>query len=102
MFSTLYKILLSIGTLYGTIRQGEIMSQFEKLLERIKNNPKSVRFEELQKILEKYGFISSQPQGGSSHYTFRRSDGKKVTIPKHSPYVKAIYVKLVIDLIGEE
>lgn len=94
--------MLSVGTLYGTIEQGETMSQFEKLLERIKNNPKSVRFEELQKILEKYGFVGSQPQGGSSHYTFRRTDGKKMTIPKHSPYVKAIYVKLVIDLIGEE
>ena len=102
MFSTLYKLLLSAGTLYGTIKQREIMSQFEKLLERIKNNPKSVRFEELQKILEKYGFVGSQPQGCSSHYTFRRTDGKKVTIPRHSPYVKAIYVKLVIDLIGEE
>ena len=78
------------------------MSQFEKLLERIKNNPQTVKFEELQKILEKNGFVGSQPQSGSSHYTFRRDDGKKITIPKHSPFVKAIYVKLVIDLLGEE
>ena len=42
------------------------MSQLEKLLLRIKNNPKTVRFDELDKILKRLDFEVRQPKGGSS------------------------------------
>jgi hypothetical protein len=77
------------------------LSQWEKLLERIRNNPKTVTFEELDKILVRSGYEKRQPGGGSSHYTFRKKGKLPLTIPKKSPYVKEEYVKLVIEALGE-
>ena len=75
------------------------MSKFEKLLERIKNNPKTVRFEELEKILLRYGFKESQSGGGSSHYIFKKGE-QVFTIPRHGQFVKAVYVLQVIEALG--
>ena len=78
------------------------MRQWEKLLERIRNNPKTVTFEEVAKILCKLGYEQRQPGGGSSHYTFRKPGKPPLTIPRKSPYVKEEYVKLVIAAIDED
>ena len=48
------------------------MSQWEKLLLRITSLDKNLRFEELRKVLESYGYTMSAPRGGSSHCTFRK------------------------------
>ena len=47
------------------------MSQFDKLLQRIRLLDKNLRFEELQKVLEHYGYTMSGPASGSSHKSFR-------------------------------
>lgn len=57
------------------------MSQFDKLLQRICSLDKDMRFEELRRILEYYGYTMKQPRSGSSHYTFRKSGKQPVTIP---------------------
>ncbi|WP_366924314.1 hypothetical protein MFMK1_001300 [Metallumcola ferriviriculae] len=44
------------------------MTKLEKLLQKVKNNPKQVRFQELDKILIRSGFTRRQPGIGSSHY----------------------------------
>ena len=74
------------------------MSKFEKLLEKIKNNPKSVRFEEIEKVLLHSGFKESQSRGGSSHYNFRK-DGQLFTIPRHGQFVKEVYILQVIEAL---
>ena len=48
------------------------MSQWDKLLKRILSLSKDMRFEELKKVLEAYGYEMSNPRSGSSHYTFRK------------------------------
>ena len=79
------------------------MSRFGKLLERIKSLSKDMRFEELRKVLESYGYTMNAPKGGSSHYTFRKPGKMPITIPKHEP-IKKLYVQMVKDVIenGEE
>jgi len=62
------------------------MSKLEKLLQKIKNNPKQVRFEELDKILTRAGFEKRQPKGGSSHYYYTKG-ALKVSIPYRQPYI---------------
>ena len=47
------------------------MSKWDKLLLKITSLSKDVRFTELQKILESYGYEMKTPRSGSSHYTFR-------------------------------
>ena len=48
------------------------MSKWDKLIARICNLSKDLRFIELQKVLETYGYRMDAPRGGSSHYTFRK------------------------------
>ncbi len=76
------------------------MSKLEKLLQRIKNNPKTVRFEELDKVLRREGYEPSQPRGGSSHYTYKKFGGRSITIPRQLPYVNECYVRDVLDTLG--
>ena len=77
------------------------MSKLEKLLQRIKNNPKTVRFEEIEKILLRNDFNESQSGGGSSHYIFKKGD-TSVTIPRHGKFVKEIYIEQAIAALEEE
>ncbi len=49
------------------------MSSWEKLLTRIRSLDKDMRFDELKKVLEEYGYIMKMPRSGSSHATFRKS-----------------------------
>ena len=77
------------------------MSQFDKLLQRIRSLDKNLRFEEIKKVMEYFGYTMSGPSGGSSHKTFRKTGRMPVTIPQHEPIKKA-YVELVSDLIESE
>lgn len=77
------------------------MGQLEKLLEKIKNNPKQVRFKELDRLLIRAGFSRRQPHGGSSHYTYTKGMAR-LTVPYHQPHVGEAYVRLVIKILEGE
>lgn len=77
------------------------MSKFDKLLQRICLLDKDIRFDELRKILEYYGYIMKQPRSGSSHYTFRKAGKEPITIPRHEP-IKKVYVQMVKEIIESE
>ena len=48
------------------------MSKWDKLIMRIYTLSKDLRFDELRKVLESYGYTMNNPRSGSSHYTFRK------------------------------
>lgn len=77
------------------------MSKWDKLLEKICSLSKEMRFDELRRVLESYGYRINQPKGGSSHYTFRKEGCRPVTIPKHEP-IKKVYVEMVKEVIESE
>lgn len=77
------------------------MSQFDKLLQRILSLDKNLRFDEIKKILESYGYTMSGPASGSSHKTFRKPGVLPITIPQHEPIKKA-YVEMVKNMIESE
>lgn len=77
------------------------MSKWEKLLEKLYSLSKDMRFEELRKILEYYGYEMKAPRSGSSHYTFRKKGCNPITIPKHEP-IKKVYVEMVRDIVEKE
>jgi predicted RNA binding protein YcfA (HicA-like mRNA interferase family) len=77
------------------------MSKTDKLLQKIRNNPQSVSFEDLDKVLRSFGFEPRQPKGGSSHYFYQRSGFGQITVPRKKPFVKKIYVKNALSLIDE-
>lgn len=77
------------------------MSQIDKLLKRILSLDKNIRFDELRKVLESYGYTMTSPSGGSSHKTFRKPGCMPITIPRHEP-IKKIYVEMVKEVIESE
>lgn len=77
------------------------MSKWDKLLRRIHSLSVDLRFEELRKVLESYGYEMNSPRGGSSHYTFRKQGCWPITIPKHEP-IKKVYVEMVRQVVESE
>lgn len=77
------------------------MSKWDKLLAKICSLSKDLRFEELRKVLESYGYEMHAPRSGSSHYTFRKPGCNPITIPKHEP-IKKVYVELVKQVVESE
>ena len=77
------------------------MSKFDKLIKEILSLSMDLRFDELKKILEFYGYVMTAPKSGSSHYTFRKQGCNPVTIPKHEP-IKKVYVQMVKDIVEAE
>ena len=77
------------------------MSKWDKLLARICTLSKDIRFDELRKVLESYGYEMNTPRSGSSHYTFRKKGCRPITIPKHEP-IKKVYVEMVKQIVESE
>ena len=77
------------------------MSRWEKLLARLYEGDASLRFDELKKVLEHYGYAAAETKGGSSHITFRKEGHNPVTIPRHNP-IKRVYVEIVRDAVMED
>jgi len=73
------------------------MSQKDKLLKAMKNNPKDVPFEDIKKLLEGCGYTCYN--SGGSHFVFRKEFCEHIVIPYHKP-IKAIYVKHVLEILG--
>ena len=100
-----YFFLKILDTIYNTIYNmgtgGIAMSKWDKLLERICSLSKDLRFEELRKVLESFGYVMNAPRGGSSHYTFRKPGCQPITIPKHEP-IKKVYVEMVKQVVESE
>lgn len=48
------------------------MSKWDKLILKINTLSRELRFSELRKVMESYGYVMNSPKGGSSHYTFRK------------------------------
>ncbi len=92
-----------IDTKYDTAynRKGKDMATFEKLLKRILQLDKNLRFNELKKVLENCGYVMNKPGSGSSHYTFRKPGCMPITVPKHEP-IKKVYVQMVKEVVEKE
>ena len=69
------------------------MTKWDKLLAKRLTLSKDLRYDELRKVLESYGYEIHAPRGGSSHYTFRKPGCQPITIPKHEP-IKKVYVEI--------
>ena len=74
------------------------MSKSEKILEKMRSNPRDWRIEQLKSLAEAHGVEYRQP--GTSHITFRHPNGAKLTIPAHKP-IAPEYVKQFLRLITQ-
>jgi predicted RNA binding protein YcfA (HicA-like mRNA interferase family) len=69
-----------------------------KLLERLKNHPTNVTFDDIRTLLLREGFTLDRITG--SHHIFKKS-ATIFVIPVHANRVKSVYVKRVIELIEQ-
>ena len=72
------------------------MGKIEKLLNKMRNNPRDWRIDDIKSLANRFDIEYRQP--GTSHVTFRTSSGEKLTVPAHKP-IKPIYIKMFIELI---
>jgi hypothetical protein len=79
---------------------GTISKRIQKLKAKIEQNPKHVRFEDLDKLLRGYGFAVRQPRRGSSHYVYKRGQWL-LTVPYRRPHIREHYVKEALAYIEE-
>lgn len=77
------------------------MTKREKRVKKIFQNPKAVPFKELDRVLKDFGFEVRQPKSGSSHYVYTKEE-IQISVPYRRPYVKEVYVKRVLEIIGGE
>lgn len=77
------------------------MSQWDKLILKLMNSPKEMRFADLRKILEGYGYQMREKGNGSSHCTFRKEGRDPITIPRHGA-IKAVYIEMVKAAVEKE
>ena len=74
------------------------MSQKEKLLAKLRQNPKNIRPEELEQILLWFGF--EKREGKGSHTVYKRGE-YRMTVPYKKPFLKPIYIKLALEILDE-
>jgi len=71
----------------------------EEVLEKMRNNPKGWRFQQLRGLLEHFGFDVRQPSGGGSHAIFSHPDLDYIlSIPRARP-IKEFYVKQAVKAV---
>ena len=76
------------------------MSNAEKLFKQMQHHPLNWRMAQLQTVARHFCLSENRPGGGSSHVTFRASNGSKVTVPDHRP-VKPVYVRQFVNMIAQ-
>jgi predicted RNA binding protein YcfA (HicA-like mRNA interferase family) len=79
-----------------------VMTKRKKRLERIRQNPKSISFQDLQQVLLDYGFDLKRSSG--SHHIFEavyEDDIWQLIIPFRKPHVKPTYVKEALIAIDD-
>ncbi len=74
------------------------MTKANKAIEKLRQNPKHVRYSELVAILTRLGF--QKRQDSTSHVRFTHGHHILV-IPKQKPFLKPIYVKQVTQLLDQ-
>lgn len=76
------------------------MTKKDKRLQKIKQNPRHVRFDDLDRVLLSYGFERTQSGKGTSHYYYTLGE-HTLSIPYKRPFLKSVYVKKAVKILEE-
>ena len=74
------------------------MSRAERILEKMRNNPRDWRIDDLKTVAHAYEIVWRQR--GTSHVVFIRTDGSTLPVPARRP-IKPIYIKKFIDFVSD-
>jgi len=68
----------------------------EKIIEKMKNQPRGVRLPEAEKVFVAYGYYLKRQKGSHRHYI--NADGEVITLKDR---LKISYVNEILDRIGQ-
>lgn len=74
------------------------MAKIDKIILKMKNQPKGITFNEVKKVLEHLGYIEVRIRG--SHHQFRNEQGLLTTVKRENP-VNVEAVKDALERLGE-
>lgn len=74
------------------------MSNADRILQKMRNNPRDWRVDNLQTVARAKGI--EWRQQGTSHVVFVRADGRTLPVPALRP-IKPIYIKKFLEFVGE-
>jgi len=76
------------------------MSAADKRLAKMRQNPKADwHIDDLKSVARVRAIEWRQP--GTSHVTFRRADGAKLTVPARKP-IKPVYVRMFVEFVEKQ
>jgi hypothetical protein len=75
------------------------MSKIDKLLEKMRRNPRGWRIEDLEALAMRFGLEVRQPSGSHAVF-FHKATGKQLSVPAKRP-IKPIYITAFIALLDE-
>ncbi len=77
------------------------MASVSDLIQKMRDSPNNVRYEEFEKVMVSVGFQVRRPGSGSSHVTFRHPLLRRIITVKHEPVVKKGYVRRALEALDE-
>ena len=74
------------------------MASIEKLIQKMKDQPNGIRYQEAHRVLEYKGYRFDRQRG--SHCHFVNETGDVISIVK-SDTIKKVYITAILERIGE-
>ena len=74
------------------------MARREKLLERMRANPRDWRIGDVQAVCAAYGIACTPPRKGSHYKVKHESQREVLTVPAHRP-IKPVYIAELVRFI---
>jgi hypothetical protein len=74
------------------------MARGEKLLKRMRDNPRDWRIEDVIRLCNAFGVDCTAPTKGSHYKVKHLSQAEILTIPAHRP-IKAVYIVDLVEFI---
>jgi predicted RNA binding protein YcfA (HicA-like mRNA interferase family) len=74
----------------------------KELIEKLSKDPNRITIDDCTKLLRDFGY--KLKKGSGSHRVYHKENTRAITIvaPHDTKYVKSIYIKIIIKLLGLE
>ena len=73
-------------------------SRGEKLLQRMRANPRDWRIEDVAAVCAAFGLACTPPRKGSHYKVKHKSHARMLTLPAHKP-IKPWYIEALVGLV---
>lgn len=74
------------------------MTKADKMIARMRSNPRDWRIEDLKALADRHGIDYRQP--GTSHVTFSYPGLPPLSVPAHKP-IKPVYIQMFLELLDK-